>query len=256
MLPAKRQARIIEHLRRERFASLPALAELAGVSVSTVRRDVDLLCEQGHLYRTHGGAALQENEGTTIEPVPEVSSEIAREAKQAIGRHAAARIEPGQSVILDSGTTTMAVARAALARGIAFSAITNDVAIAAVLARSSQIDVHVPGGQLRPRSATLLGAVCLKALSQLRVDLAFVGAHAVSVEGASETSTEHAEIKRAIMQAAQHSLLVADSGKFPARSLCLFAPLEAFDTVLVDDGLDETLAGEWAARGIALERLS
>lgn len=256
MLPAKRQAKIIEHLRKERFGSLPDLADLVGVSTSTVRRDVDLLCEQGHLYRTHGGAALREKEGTMVEPAPEISSEIAREAKQKIGRWAAEMIEKGQTVILDSGSTTMEVARAALVRGIAFTAFTNDVAIAAVLARSAAVDVHVPGGQVRSRSATLLGGVCLEALVRLRVDLAFVGAHAVSVEGASETSTEHGEIKRAILEAADRTVLVADSGKFPGRSLCLFARLEDFDAILTDDGLPSDLAAELDGRGIKLDVLT
>ncbi|MES1952132.1 DeoR family transcriptional regulator [Salinisphaera sp. S4-8] len=256
VLPAKRQAKIIEHLRKERFGSLPDLADLVDVSVSTVRRDVDLLCEQGHLYRTHGGAALRDKEGTTIEPMPEISSEIARAAKERIGRNAAAMIEPGHRVIFDSGSTTMEVARAALERGIAFTAITNDVAIAAVLARSSVVDVHVPGGQLRPRSATLLGSVCLKALARLNVDLAFVGAHAVSAEGASETSTEHGAIKRVILEAADRSVLVVDSGKFPGRSLCLFAGLEDFSVILTDDGLDNDLAAALEGRAIQLDVLS
>lgn len=256
MLPAKRQAKIIEYLRKERFGSLADLADLVGVSVSTVRRDVDLLCEQGHLYRTHGGAALRDKEGTTVEPMPEISSEIARAAKERIGRRAAAMIEAGQRVIFDSGSTTMEVARAALARGIGFTAITNDVAIAAVLARSDAVEVHVPGGQVRPRSATLLGGSCLKALARLRVDLAFVGAHAVAAEGASETSTEHGEIKRVILEAADRSVLVADSGKFPGRSLCLFARLEDFDAILTDDGLDADLATALAGRDIHLEVLS
>lgn len=255
MLPAKRQAKIIEHLRIERFGSLQDLADLLGASVSTVRRDVDRLCEQGHLTRTHGGAALREGESSAVEPAPEVSREIARTLKTRIGRRAAEIIEPGQSVFFDSGSTTMAVARAALARRVGFNAFTNDVAIAAVLARSGDIEVNMPGGQLRPRSATLLGSACLKFLARLRVDLAFVGAHAFAPDGASETSTEHAEIKRAILEAADRRVLVVDSGKFRERSLCLFARLEEFDTILTDDGLPGDYSASLLECGVTVEAL-
>lgn len=256
VLPAKRQAKTLEFLRKERFASLPELARLVGVSTSTVRRDVDMLCEQGHLYRTYGGASLRENEVTTVEPAPEVSSEIAREAKIRIGHHAAEIIQPGQTVILETGTTTLEVARAALDLGVEFTAMTNDLAIAGVLARSSTIAVHVPGGQARPGSSTLLGGVCARAFTRIRVDLAFVGAHAISAQGASETSTEHSEIKRSVLEAADETVLVVDSSKFYSRSLSLFASLEDFSRILTDDGLSSEVSRDLDARGHNVEVLS
>ena len=158
MLRAKRLARVLEILRAEGFVSLGDIAEKLDTSVSTVRRDVDHLARIGPVIRTHGGAALNPTEALHFEPGSEIASEIEAEAKAAIGRHAAMRIEAGQTVLFDSGTTTREVARAALARAIGFTAFTNDVAIASLLSTSDRIAVHVFHGRMRPGSATLLGA--------------------------------------------------------------------------------------------------
>lgn len=252
MLPAQRQAKLLEHLRRERFGSLHDLAAVVGASVSTTRRDIDYLCQVGHLDRTHGGAALRDDARATVEDPPELAREIARTVKERIGERAARRVEPRQTVLLDSGTTTAAVALALKARDIALTVFTNDVAIAAALSRSP-IEVQVLGGTLRPGSTTILGAACLRAISCLRVDFAFVGAHAVASSGATETSIEHAEIKRSMIAAAAQSVLVADSGKFGSRSLCQFADLEDFAAVVCDRDLPAEFASDARARGIPIE---
>ncbi len=253
MLPAKRQAIILEHLRKEGFASLAELARLSGASVSTIRRDVDFLAAEGHLDRSHGGVSLRENERVSIEPRPDVSREIARPVKALIGRRAGALVEAGQTVFLDSGSTTMAVARGIADRDLPLTVITNDVSIAGVLAMAPKLAVSVTGGVVRPRSATVLGAECLRSIARLQVDWAFLGAHAVAPDGASETSVEHAEIKMAAISAARNAVLVADSGKFPHRALCRFATIDAFRAVITDAGLAGDLASELSRPHLLLE---
>jgi DeoR/GlpR family transcriptional regulator of sugar metabolism len=237
MLPALRRARIIELLRRDGAAGLKDMSEALDVSVSTLRRDVDYLCEQGHLERTHGGAVLNGAYGTGIELEREIASELESDAKAAIGRHAAALIRSGQTVILDSGTTTAAAARAARDRRIPFTAITNDFTIAAILSENPAISVIVTGGQVRPGTSTLWGGDAIQSIQRLRVDLAFIGTHALSEEELSDTSIELAQLKRAILAAAVQTVLLADSTKIFSRTFCSFGGLSDLDHLITDSRL-------------------
>ncbi|MEF2549925.1 DeoR/GlpR family DNA-binding transcription regulator [Aurantimonas sp. A2-1-M11] len=250
---AKRLARIIEMLQIEGFASLSQLAERLETSVSTVRRDVDHLSRIGPVTRTHGGAALSPSDALSFEPDSRIACEIEAAAKAAIGRHAARLISPGSNVLFDSGTTTREVARAALARGIAFTAFTNDMAIATALARTDKIAVNVFHGRVRAGSSTLMGAETVSDINRIRGDLLFIGTHAGSVEGLSDTSTELAEVKRAFLSAATQTILVADRTKFPKRSLCTFASLSELDRIIIDDRLEAELHADLASAHPCLE---
>jgi len=253
MLPAKRRARIIELLRAEHAASLRDMADALGMSLSTARRDVDYLCETGLLQRTHGGAMLEASGLKTLEPAPEIASAIASMEKQAIGRRAAAMIEPGQTVIFDSGTTTAAAALSARNRNIPFTAVTNDLAIGSVLAGNGAIHATVTGGQVRPGSTTLLGAAAVQMIGRLRADIAFVGTHALTAEALSDTSTELAEIKNAILRAADRIVLLADSGKFFSTAFCIFGRLADVHLIVTDRKLPAAHAATIRGLGIPLE---
>ncbi|MFT4148559.1 MAG: DeoR/GlpR family DNA-binding transcription regulator [Paracoccaceae bacterium] len=234
MLPALRRARIIELLRRDGAAGLKEMSEALGVSVSTLRRDVDYLCENGHIERTHGGAMLKEGRAHGVELDRDIASELNSDAKSQIGRHAAALIQPGQTVILDSGTTTAAAARAARDRGIRFTAVTNDFLVAAILSESPHIQVTVAGGSVRSGTSTLMGADTLQYMHRLRADLAFVGAHALTVDEMSDTSIELAELKRMIIAAADHPVLLADSSKIFSRAFCAFGAPAGLGRLITD----------------------
>lgn len=252
MLPARRRAKIVEALRREGAVALRDLAEQLGMSLSTVRRDVDYLARSGHLERTHGGALLSARTSTVFEPEPDIATAIESAAKEAIGRHAAAMIQPGQSVIFDSGSTTAAAARFARDRAIPFTAVTNDLAIAALLGGAPQVATHVTGGRVRTPGGTLLGAETARALARLRADIAFVGTHALSEEELSDTSLELAEIKRTMIAAADRVVLLADSSKMFRRAFCGFARLTDVHLVVTDARLAPEKRAEIEARGVAL----
>lgn len=253
MLPAKRRARIIELLRTEHAASLRDMAEALDSSLSTVRRDVEYLCETGLLQRTHGGALLEPTALKTLEPTPEIASAIASAEKQAIGRRAAAMIQPGQTVIFDSGTTTAAAAVSARDRNVPFTAVTNDLTIGSVLSGNAAIHTTVTGGYVRPGSATLLGAGAMQTLTRLRADIAFIGTHALTQEALSDTSIELAEIKSTILRAADRVVLLADSGKFFSTSFCTFGRLVDVHLIITDNKLPPEHAAAIRALGIPLE---
>lgn len=253
MLAAKRRARIIELLRIERAASLRDMADALHSSLSSVRRDVEYLCETGLLQRTHGGAMLEETALRTLEPGPDIASAIASSEKQAIGRRAAAMIQPGQTIIFDSGTTTSAAAASARDRNIPFTAVTNDVIIGFILGANSAIQTTLTGGLLRPGSSTLLGAGAAQMLTRLRADVAFVGTHALSEEALSDTSIELAEIKSTIIRAADKVVLLADSGKFFSSSFCKFARLVDMHLIITDSKLASEHRSAIRALDIPLE---
>ncbi|WP_339860133.1 DeoR/GlpR family DNA-binding transcription regulator [Thalassospira alkalitolerans] len=256
MLPAKRRARIIEFLREEKMASLKELAERLEISVSTIRRDVEYLCNTGHLMRTHGGAMLNISNRKGFEPEAAISSELESAAKRRIGRRAASIIQPGQTVIIDSGTTTLAAAYAMLDRDIPFTAFTNDLSIASIFSQNGIIQTFVAGGSVRSGSSTLLGVPAIRMIEQLRADIAIIGAHSVSLEGLSDTSIELGEVKRAIMSAADFVVLLVDSSKFFSRSFSLFGSLADIGLIITDDRIDPEILKELAQRDIPVETVA
>ncbi len=256
MLSARRRARIIEHLRAEGMASLRDLAQALDISLSTVRRDVDYLHQSGHLQRTRGGVILETGFLRNAEPEPAIASALADAQKRAIGALAATMIRPGQTVIFDSGTTTGAAALAARDRGLSFTAVTNDLHIGAALSTAAGVHTTVTGGYVRAGSPTLIGAAAAGALGRLRADIAFVGAHGVRGGRLWDTSIELAEVKRAILGAAERVVLLADAGKFGADAFCAFGDLRAISLVVTDDGLAPDMAEDIRARDVAVELAS
>lgn len=240
----------------EGAASLRRLSDSVGVSISTIRRDVDFLTQRGYVQRTHGGALLQSTHLTTFEPDSDIAAETARDAKRRIGAAAAARIQPMQSVLFDSGTTTLAAARHAVSRGVRFTAVTNDLGIGRLLSGASDIRVVVLGGTVRPGSQTLLGQPGQDFVRSLHVDLAFIGAHAVSRTAISETSIELAEMKRAMIKAARQTLLLVDSSKFDDEAFCDIGPIALVDELITDSGLPPGIAAAYRDAGLAVTQVN
>ncbi|RVT84339.1 DeoR/GlpR transcriptional regulator [Rhodobacteraceae bacterium CCMM004] len=234
MLPPMRRARILELLRRDKVATLKDMSIALGVSMSTLRRDVDYLCESGHLERTHGGAMLNEEGRSAVELEPAIATELESDAKRAIGRRAAELIKPGQTVMFDSGSTTAAVARAARERGVPFTAVTNDLAIGGLLSATPTIRVLVVGGFVRTGTSTLLGPELMTAVARLRTDLVFIGTHALTADELSDTSVELADLKRAFLLAADRAVAVVDSSKVFSRAFCSFARTRDLERVITD----------------------
>lgn len=253
MLPALRRARIIELLHRDGAAGLKEMSEALKVSVSTLRRDVDYLCDQGHLERTHGGAVLKAGLRAGVELEREIASELESGAKAAIGQRAANLIQPGQTVIIDSGTTTAAAARAARDRRIPFTAMTNDVSIAAILSESTLIKVQVAGGMIRPGTSTLLGADALHSIRRLRADLALIGTHALSECEMSDSSIELAELKRDIIVAADRPVLLADSSKIFTRAFCSFGRVDEPHLIITDSRISPDQIEALSANGAQID---
>ena len=241
LLPVQRRNRIAEFLHHHGAVTLQQLAEALHVSLSTLRRDLDALAEEGVVERTHGGAILKHQQYSTFEPNIAAARDLSPREKRIVGHAAAAALIPGQSVIFDSGSTVLEAAKAVVARKIALVAVTNDIEIAQILNSSPLIQVHVFGGQLRSGSNTLLGEQVQNAAKTIRADVLFLGAHAVTDNVVSETSPEVASVKRTLMKAANSCRLLVDSSKFRPRVFMTVCDISAVSEVITDEGapLDE-----------------
>lgn len=252
MFPAWRRDRLLRHLRDRGAATIAELAAAVGTSESTARRDVEALAAQGALVRMPGGVMASDRPPSTFEPSSGEAARAAVAQKTAIGREAAARIEPEQCVFFDTGTTVRAAATATVQRRIAFTALTNDLQTALVLSAEPRVTLIVTGGTLRPESFSLLGAPGLDFLCGLHPDLALMGAHGIDGGVVTETSVELAEVKIAAIQNARRCILLADGSKFLTRALRTVAPLSAFAEIIADMGLDSGHAAALRAAGAAV----
>ena len=229
-----RHEEILQHLTRVGEAAVPDLADLFGVSLMTIRRDLMILERDGKLTRTHGGAVLS-RAGIVEFSFLEQGRQYAAE-KQAIAREAAKWIEPEMSLSLDSGTTTLEVAKV-LASIHPLTVLTSSLAIASVLYACEGIELVLLGGTVRHGSPDLTGWLTEENLREFHVDLAFVGADGVTCEGAYTRHVDQTRVCQAMMTGADRTFLVADSSKFGRAAFTRFAALSEFDGAITDSKL-------------------
>lgn len=208
------------------------LAEQLAVSEATVRRDLEAMQAQGMLQRTHGGAMLPRP--TAFEISFDESQSRALAEKSAIGRRAAALVQEGESIIIESGSTTLEMARC-LGSLQKLTVLTNSLAISKELAVNDGIDIIVLGGTLRRQSASLVGPWVSDMLRNVRVDKAFLGGNGISLEfGISAPNVFTAETRKAMITAARMRVALADHSKLGIETLYRVAPLDALDTLVTD----------------------
>ncbi|MET4592090.1 DeoR/GlpR family DNA-binding transcription regulator [Arthrobacter sp. 754] len=242
MLPAARHQAIVEALQRERVVRVSDLAQQLGVSLMTVRRDIELLEEGGRVERIHGGAKLP-GDASTHEPGFELKSTQLTAEKRAIALEAAGLVQEGMAVGLSAGTTTWALANE-LVNGPRITVVTNSVRIAdqfhhgpsAGSARFASTVILI-GGERTPSDA-LVGPIATAALKQLHLDVLFLGVHGMDAEaGFTTPNLLEAETDRAFVAAARKTVVVADHTKWGTLGISTIAPLEAADEVISDAGL-------------------
>jgi len=212
VLPAERRARILDSLRGTRVVSTEDLAQSLSVSGETIRRDLAGLERQGLLARVHGGAAL----GSV--PAGEEASFAERaasgsEAKERIGRAAAALVEPGQLIVIDVGTTAARVARA-LPMDLVATVATCSLLAAIELAERPNLEILVCGGRLRGGDLALSNTVAQAFFADLNPDIAFLGSGGVDARGVTDFHFDEAMVRKTIVKNAAASYILADSTKF------------------------------------------
>ena len=251
MLPAERRQRLMDWFDINFAGTSQDLADRFNISVSTIRRDLDLLSKEGFLSRTHGGAVRMRQQ-TTYEPSTELARNTAVEEKGAIISEAIKHISADQSILIDSGAITHSLADAIASLDMPLTVITNDIYVAHKLTYKPPIKLVVPGGANRFGAYSLLGEPGVSFLKDVRCDLFFMSAQAVDADCASDTVLELAELKRAMINAAQKTVILAESSRFNARALYRISDLENVQVIITDDGLSAKDCEKIRASGVEL----
>jgi DeoR family transcriptional regulator, aga operon transcriptional repressor len=250
MLSEERQRAILELLHRDGRVLVIDLARQFHTSQVTIRKDLEILHVKGRVHRTHGGA-LPASDGALEDSSLREKEKLHRKEKLQIAAAAARMVTEGQVVILDSGTTTAAIARA-LRNHQHLTIITNAVNIAAELSGSA-LEVILTGGSLRKNSFSLVGPIAEETLHKLHADILFLGVDGFDVQhGLSTPNLLESKVNRAMIEISKTTVAVCDSSKFGKRSLSLIAPTSSLQHVITDSGIPKAALSALKKSGVAV----
>jgi DeoR family fructose operon transcriptional repressor len=228
----ERKRAILEHVVVRKKATVAELCIRFGMSSATIRSDLRDLEQSGLLVRTHGGAIIKDQ--ARFEPDAKEKEVHRSDQKRAIAARALEKIEDGDTIVIDTGSTTYELASLLDARRN-ITVLTNDLAIAMRLEEHGSATIHFIGGVVRKRFHCTVGARAQEALAGLTVDKAFMGANGFSVEnGGSTPDLQQAELKKRMMSIATKVYLLVDSSKMGKNSFAQFAPPESIDCLITD----------------------
>jgi DeoR/GlpR family transcriptional regulator of sugar metabolism len=251
LIPAQRHRLIQKYLQIHQIVRSSTLSAMLGASEATIRRDLEWLERQGFVERAYGGAILTQRMPT--EPAYAHSVLAHPEEKRSIGIAAAALVKDGDTVVVNSGTTTTEVLRALHARTdlTNVTVITNNVSVTAE-AREPWFDVILLGGSFRARSNSTAGRFAADVLRQVCAGLAFIGVDGISLKyGCTTPSNVEAEIGRLMIERTRGPVVaVADHSKWGVVSNFEIAPLERVHKLVVDAGLSVESRAEIESRSI------
>lgn len=231
---ANRQRELAHYVLDHGTVTVAELVELFDVSPMTVHRHLTELERQGVVRRFRGGASAQPS-GVFESNVLYRMSAMQKE-KAAIARHARILIEPGMSLLLDEGTTTLALARL-LADFAPLTVITNYLATIKVVSEMSDMRLICLGGEYLKTHDSFVGVQCIENARSLRPDLAILSTSAIGDGQAFHQEQEIVLVKRAMMDSASRRVLLVDHAKLSTVALHRFASLDEFDLVITDDGV-------------------
>lgn len=245
---SERQQEIRFMLNEHGHLSVAQLAQHFDVSEMTIRRDLKVLSSTGIITREYGGATY---------PSSDQANQIffnrlgeAEREKTAIGRLAASLIQSGESIIIDAGTTTLAVAQNLRQ---ACTVITNSLPIATLLTGQKGINVLITGGEVRESTYALVGSIAHSTLKSFNVDKLFLGVTGFSLDrGLTTTNLLESEVKQSMIQASKEVIIVAHSDKFEQVYYHTFADWNQINTLITDSGISQNVITELEKKGINL----
>lgn len=243
MTSDERRVAILSLLERDASVQVSQLSQMFGVSRVTARADLDALERAGKLRRTHGGATSLSR--TLTVSVQDKRVNVNVEAKREIAARAAELVADGDSILVDSGTTSLEFVRA-LAGRVGVTVVTDDFTIADLVDRSMPaMDVIMLGGSLRKGHRYTDGPIALRSLEMLRPDKAFVTPTAYAPgRGLMTNNQEMAELKRAFLSCAEKTYVLMDATKVGARGLMWFGTLASVDAVVMDADPDSLVTAD------------
>src|SRR5450755_984564 len=249
LLVAERRHRIVELVREHGKVTVEALAARFATSAVTIRTDLASLEAGGALERTHGGALLRRDDDD--QPL-NIKRTLHHAEKVRIAKAAVALINDGETVILDSGTTTAEIAKQIRKLEVrSINVITNALNIAALLADVPAVRLIMPGGILRPESNSLSGHMAEAALANLQADRLFLGADGLDPErGVMTPHLPDAQLNAKMIEISRQVIAVADSSKLLRRNISLIARVERLHMLITDSGANPEVVAELQRRGV------
>ncbi len=234
-LTFERRAKIIEYLESKGQVNVSELSKEFKVSEVTIRNDLAQLEEKGLLIRSRGGAIRSQRVGVDYK-FYEKSKKYLKE-KQAIGKKTAELIKDNDTIIIDSGSTTMEVAKN-LSRFKNLTVITNALNIASLLVNYENIKVIMLGGILRRNSLSLVGPIAENSIKNYFCDKLIIGVDGIDSEyGISTPNIEEAQLNKLMIEISKEVIVVTDSSKFTRRSFAFIAPISKIDVVVTDSNI-------------------
>jgi DeoR family transcriptional regulator, aga operon transcriptional repressor len=249
LLVAERRHRILDLLREQGRVTVEALALRFVTSAVTIRSDLSALESGGALERTHGGALpIQDDDDRPLS----LKRTLHHQEKVRIAKAAVALILDGETVILDSGTTTAEIAKQIRKlEGRSINVITNALNIASLLADVPFVRLIMPGGILRPESNSLSGHMAEAALADLQADKLFLGADGLDPErGVMTPHLPEAQLNAKMIAISRQVIAVADSSKLLRRNISLIARVDQLHMLITDSGANPEVVAELRRRGV------
>ncbi|KEI73354.1 transcriptional repressor AgaR [Endozoicomonas elysicola] len=235
MSTVERREAIVRLVRDKGLARVEELAEHFKVSSVTIRNDLNYLDNKGLLLRSHGGAMALDD---VVKEMPfDDKGSVNISQKEAIGAAAARLVNDGESIILDSGTTTQQLAKH-LVNNKNLVVMTNGLNVASELVKASGIEIMMTGGTLRSKSHSFYGSQAEDALRQYRFDKLFLGVDGFDlVAGLTTHFDREATLNRVMCDISSEIILLADSSKFGSKGYHFIRSFGAFHTLVTDKGI-------------------
>ncbi len=251
---SQRRLQISELVRQQGSVQVTSLARQFGVSMQTVRKDLRYLTEHGVMARAYGGAIDSNVIGNGhTEPHYETKRTAHLDEKRRIGASAAAMIKPGDTIAIDSGTTSIQLAEAL--PDIDVTVVTNDFGVLTALTPKSNINIVMLGGELRRKNMAFYGGLTVEALDDLHVDLLFLGVDGFDLERGITTHYEpEAMLNRKMVEAARTVVAITDSSKFGKVCLHRIIPVTDLNTLITDTGAPDEVVQACLTLGVDLIR--
>ncbi len=235
MLIVDRQKKLLDIIKLKQSASLDALAEELAVSSSTVRRDIDALQSQGLVDTTRGGVIFRGRGSSSLALDQRMSVQV--QAKRAIGKVAAALIEPGMTVFFDGGSTIRYTVEQVEVRPL--QVVTNSLSVATYFANDENVEMLLLGGALYPRSGVLVGPITTQALADIHADLLLFSVAGVYETDVFNSNLAMVEVEKLAIKQAARRVLLADSTKFGRKSLARVCSVEDLELIISDEYLGQ-----------------
>jgi len=232
-----RRSKILEILEEKGQLRVPELSEKFGVSVVTIRNDLIKLEKKNLLIRTHGGAIKEQR--VSFDFAVNKKAEMHPNEKLRIANKAIEFIMEGDTIILDSGSTTQQIAKQ-LNKFKSLTVVTNALNIVATLSDYDHIEIIIPGGMLRKKSFSLIGSIAEIGIGNIYSDKLFLGVDGIdSQNGITTPNLDEAHLNRLMIEKSKEVFVVTDSSKFDKQSMALITGLENVDILITDKNITE-----------------